>query len=249
MHAPAGFEAVFDAEKQPIRIPLLLSAAILKFGEQAPKLGLIELPFHEKKIPFEFQFGDRKEAGTPTGMSRNKHQIAVLGPFPRPFEIVFQADRLIVFIDSEKSEIEIISREHEVVRIPPEEGNGEFRGKNQPDILKTLVAIKVVFAAVVERNNIAADLRPLGALFFKLRHFRLERVVILLFLESLSYRRNSRGNVRDLRELIDFDFGTPDLLDQGLCIKPRCDIVPRGRGELLDTRVSAMMIGHNQSIR
>ena len=61
------------------------------------------------------------------------------------------------FVGAQKSDIEIETREIEIVRIAAELCNCKLRRKHQAHIGVALVTIQIVNAAVVERNEVAAD--------------------------------------------------------------------------------------------
>ena len=94
---------------------------------------------------------------------------------------------LAVLVGAEKTDIEVKPWIFKIVRIPAEEGNLLLRREDQPHIGVFLVAVKPVFAAMIERNDVGAqpgflltlplDLRDVGLAgiqSFLIAHARLD---------------------------------------------------------------------------
>ena len=64
-------------------------------------------------------------------------------------------NRFVVFIDPEKRDVEIVARVFEIIGIASEKRGRLFRRKDQPDIGVFFVAIEMVGAAIIKRDNVA----------------------------------------------------------------------------------------------
>ena len=89
-------------------------------------------------------------------MPRNKDQVAILHAGRRPGKVMIEVSRLVVFVNSKESDVEVIARIGEVIRVAAEEGDIEFRRKHQPHIRVLFVLVQVVHLTRIEDHHIAA---------------------------------------------------------------------------------------------
>ena len=66
-------------------------------------------------------------------------------------------DRLVVFVNAEEADVEIVTRIGEIVGVAAVEGDLLLGGEDKPDIGVAFEAVKVVLAALVERDDVAAQ--------------------------------------------------------------------------------------------
>src|SRR5687768_14184019 len=90
------------------------------------------------------------------GMAGNKNQLPIFRAGLRPFEIVVHFRGLIVFINANERHVDVEAREVEVVGVAAKKGSLKLRDKYQPDITESLVAVKIVLASLIERDDVAA---------------------------------------------------------------------------------------------
>src|SRR5207248_9861327 len=94
----------------------------------------------------------------------------------RPAEVMVGVEGLAALVGAEEGDVEVVAREVEVVGIAAEEGDGELRREDEAHVLEAPVLVQMVAAAVIERDDVAADLGiPAGALLLDLRHRALLR--------------------------------------------------------------------------
>ena len=74
-----------------------------------------------------------------------------------PLQVVLDLGRLAVLVDAEEADVEVVARILEVVRIAAEEGDLLLRGEDQAHVGVLLEAIEVILAALVERDDVAAQ--------------------------------------------------------------------------------------------
>src|SRR5205814_697916 len=87
----------------------------------------------------------------------------------RPLQVVLNLRRLAVFVDPEEAHIEVEARKLEVVRIAAEERDLLLGREDQADVGVALETIKMIRAALVERDDIAPQARLLARLLFDFR--------------------------------------------------------------------------------
>src|SRR2546430_16400229 len=76
-----------------------------------------------------------------------------------------------ILVSPQERDVEVVTREVEVVGIAAEEGDGELGREDEADVLEAAVPVQIVAAAVIKRDDVAADLRvAAGAFLFDLRH-------------------------------------------------------------------------------
>src|SRR5438309_4489442 len=85
-------------------------------------------------------------------------------------------NRLAIFIHAKECDIQVVTRELEIIRIAAKKGHLKFRRKNQPHIGALFETIKVIESAGVERDYVAAGAGSGGTIFFDAGHRRLTSV-------------------------------------------------------------------------
>jgi hypothetical protein len=66
-------------------------------------------------------------------------------------------DRFSVFVDTENADIQIIARILEIVGITAKKSDLLFGSENEPNIGVPLIAIELITAALIKRDDIAAQ--------------------------------------------------------------------------------------------
>ena len=90
-------------------------------------------------------------------MAGDKDEFALGGAGDGPFEEVGGFCRDAILIDAEKADIETVARELEVVGISAEEGDLLLGGENEANVGVAAVAVEVILAALVERDDPALE--------------------------------------------------------------------------------------------
>src|SRR5436190_24073248 len=98
-------------------MPGLLRPPSLVFGEQAAEFGEVHQDPRVVVIPQEFKLRDRFLPFRASRMTRGEGHHARLRTRGRPPEVMVCLKRLSLIVDSEKTNVEVITREHEVIRI------------------------------------------------------------------------------------------------------------------------------------
>src|SRR5215831_7308463 len=88
------------------------------------------------------------------GAAAYENQFAVVRPIGIEFEKVLNLCRLTIFVHSKKADIEIVPRILEIVGVTAEEGHLLLRREDQPHVVITFVSVKMISAALVQRNDI-----------------------------------------------------------------------------------------------
>src|SRR5215813_13978319 len=96
-----------------------------------------------------------------------------------PLQVMWKCDRLVIFVDAKKGNIQVITRVSEIVRITTEKSGVVFRSKDQSDVGILLILIKVEDSASIQGDHIATQSSLVGTLFLKSGHstaLQLERL-------------------------------------------------------------------------
>src|SRR5207249_3905450 len=101
--------------------------------------------------------GDRVEPIGMARVTRDEYKLVVFGTMLAPLEVVLDLGGLAIFIDAEETDIEVIARIGEVVRVAAIEGDLLFRGENQAHIGVAFEAIEVILTALVKGDDVAAQ--------------------------------------------------------------------------------------------
>ncbi len=92
-------------------------------------------------IAQKIQIRHREPASRTAGMPGDKDEVAVLDPAGRPLEVVVKMCGLVVFIDSEKRDVQVVAGIGEIIGIPAKERDVKFRSKNETHIGVLLVLV------------------------------------------------------------------------------------------------------------
>src|SRR5580704_119923 len=183
-------------------------------------------------------------------MSRNEDEVAIFHAVARPLKIVIEVRRFVIFVDSKKSDVEIVARVGEIIGIASEEGDVEFRREHQTDIGVLLVLVEVINLARIENHYITAQSGRSGAVFFDLRHGG------ALGLAGGGRRHPGLhagidliGHILDANELIELQIWAFGLFRLRLGIEAGLDVVVALGRELLDASRAHMVVGEGQTVR
>src|SRR4029077_16995733 len=89
----------------------------------------------------KIQIGHGEPAPCIPGMPGDKDEVAVLYPAGRPFEIIVKMCGLVVFVDSEKRDVQIVAGIGEIIGIIAKERDVKFWSENQTHIGVLLVLV------------------------------------------------------------------------------------------------------------
>src|SRR6266567_7332908 len=118
-------------------------------------------------------------------MTGDEDQLTRRGSLGAPLQKVVGVQRLtVLFIDTEKRHVQIVTRVSEVIRIAPKKSRLLLRRKDQANVGIGLVLVEPVLAALVERNHIGAEFGLFLALLFNCGNLRIARLQSLLFVRA-----------------------------------------------------------------
>src|SRR4029077_13676716 len=100
------------------------------------------------------QFADRELPIRSAGIPADERQFAISRAFSVPLQIMLDPRRLSVLVGAENTNIEIVARIFKIVGIAAVKRDLLFRCEDQPDIIVTFIAIKVILAALIKRDHI-----------------------------------------------------------------------------------------------
>src|SRR5262249_45936161 len=80
-------------------------------------------------------------------------------------KVLGRVERAAVTVDPQIGEIEIVTREFEIVGIAAKKRNLPFRRKDQPHILVATIFVEVLDAPAIERDDVAAEIGVLAGAF------------------------------------------------------------------------------------
>src|SRR4029077_7190500 len=191
----------------------------------------------------------REPAPRIPGMPGDKDEIAVLYSAGRPFEIVVKMCGLVVFVDSEKRDVQIVAGIGEIIRIPAKKRDVKFWSENQTHIGVLLVLVEVKDLAGVEDDDIAAQARRSAAVLFDPGH---GGALCLSRIGSGHARLDPRvdlvGDVLDAHQLIKLEIWAFDFFGAGLGVKAGLDVVVARGGKLLHTAGADVVVREGQSV-
>ena len=183
----SGFQRITNAKSHAQR----LAGLFRPFGgitaeDVEPPMEALENQ-GKKFVALHFELGQRVQSRGRSGIAGDEHQIACRGALRIPLQIVRALDRLAIFVNAKKGHVEVVARIGEIIRVAAEERGLALRREDQPHIGVFLVAVKPVFAAMIERNDVGAqpgflltlplDLRDVGLAgiqSFLIAHARLD---------------------------------------------------------------------------
>src|SRR6266705_1633787 len=110
-----------------------------------------------EKIALIFEVSHCVETLSAARISGNENQVTFRGARLTPLQETFHVYCLVVLVDSEKADVQVVARILEVVRVAAEERGRFLRCEYQSHVGISLVPVEVILAAVVERNDVAAQ--------------------------------------------------------------------------------------------
>ena len=150
---------VLHAEQLVLAGAAGLGAALLVLRHPAAELGQPLEPQGQELVPERGQLRDRQKPARRSRVAGDEGQLAIACARRAPAEVLRGLQRLSVLVDAEEAHVEVVAGEVEVVRVPPEEGDGLLGREDQPDVLlPAAVRVEVVLAAAVQRDDLAAQL-------------------------------------------------------------------------------------------
>ncbi len=183
-------------------------------------------------------------------MARHEGQVAGPEPGAGPAQPVLRVVRLAVLVDPEQGEVQVVAGVGEVVPVPAEGGDGEFRGHDQAHVAVHPVAVDPGLAPAVERHRLAGE--P-GAGLGRLDQAR------------QGLLPGPAGLLVGKRRLDRLLQGPGDVLHvhEGAHLQPRnrqfpgpvrgeeavLHVVVGGVGDLLDPAVGDVVVGEDQAVR
>ena len=155
-----------------------------------------------------------------------------------------------VFVKPDKGAIQIVAGKIEIVRIAAEEGRLPFHRKHQPHVGIFAVGVKLVLAALIERDHLAAEFFFLAgtALLFHCGNLAIAGAHKIL---AALARRRLRNAVRDIcntRQNFGLHPGAEFFLFALGRLKTGGDVIGGGIGEFLGAVAHAMMVGQHQTV-
>jgi hypothetical protein len=182
-------------------------------------------------------------------MPGHENKFAVCGTLWRKAEVVFNLRRFPVFVGAEETDVEVMPRKLEVVRVAAKECDLLFRRENQPDIGVALERVEMIRPALPQGHHIRPQPGAILGFLFDLG-------------DDLPARGKGGGGVRILRDggidacsdvrdglkHIEFEIETFDLLSQSAGAKAVAQIIFLLRAELLQRIRAHVMIGDQQAV-
>src|ERR1700680_1920069 len=109
-------------------------------------------------------------------MAAHERQLAVNWTARIEFQIIVDLGGLPVFVNAKEADIEIESRVLKVFRIAPVKCDLLLGRKDQPDVIVTFVAIKMIRTTLIKRKDIGAKPGFVFALLFNRRDHKFARI-------------------------------------------------------------------------
>ena len=183
-------------------------------------------------------------------MSGYKHQFALLGAILVEREKILDHGRLAVFVGAQQGDVEVVAREVEIVRVAAEKCRGEFRRPYDTGVLETMIFVKVIAAAVIEVNHVAAG-HVLVVTDTGGGQLGIDRILRQLELFTIEARRglfHFSGDILDLLQAVQFDLGTFRFVFARFGEEAILDVILFGGRQLAQAGLRAMVIGHHQTL-
>ena len=172
------------------------------------------------------------------------------GAVDAPFEMRRRRDRLAVLVKPHEGAIEVVAREVEIVRIAAEERHLLFRREDEPHIGIFAVGVELVLAALIERDDLAAELRFAAGAAFLLdrRDLGVARLDEILSGLALARIGDARGHIGDAVEHFGLHAGAELLVLACRGGEAVLHIVDLVGGKVLRAAANAMMVGQHHAI-
>ena len=148
---------ILHAEELVLRATRVLFAARTPGFEQHFRALQRVQPEGQPLIAQILQLRDREQAARATGMPGHEHQLAVLRTGGGELQVVLNLRRLAVLVGAEETDIEVVARELEVVRVAAVERDLRFRREGEAHVRVFLETIEMIRTALPERDDVRAQ--------------------------------------------------------------------------------------------
>ena len=153
-------------------------------------------------------------------------------------------------VNAHERHIEVVAREHEVVRVAAEECDLVFGRKHEADVLQAAVLVQVIAATAVQADDLAAEFIRRGALLFDAGDGGPLSLGKLVGGDALRCRLHPLGDVSDFGELVELHPGAARLVrlllgEEAVSV----EIFFREAREVLDALASAVVVRHHEAVR
>ena len=240
-------QRILDEHELRTSQPGLGGNAVLEFGQQAARLAVEEQVRRQPDVSLELKLGDCVEPRGRTGMAGDEDEVTRGRARRRPRKPVAGDKRAAAVVYADEGQVQVESREHEVVWIATEERCVELGSEHEPDVLEPAIAVEVVLATVIQRDHFASHAIVLRAFTLDDGEHRLTRGAEPVALRPLGSRRHSVGHIGDCGELVQLHAGTASLVRRGLCIESGFEQLRLLGRKCLDTRDGAVVVRHDEA--
>jgi hypothetical protein len=242
-------QPVFEAPQQVHGMPLLFSAAVLVFGQQAAHLRSEVHLQGQTMVPLVDQLRHRHAARGTSRVARDEDRFALAQRALRPREVVVhRLGQAIAAVDPDEGHVQVVARKGEVVGVAAEEGHALFRGEGQADVLEAPILVQVIAPAEEEADDLATE-------FVGRRAMLLDGGEGCLLGLGEGCRGHvaggvlhAGGDVGDLHQLVDFHRGATRFLGRRAGLEPIAVVVllalARDRAHAIP---HAVVVGHHQA--
>ena len=247
--APVALVAVLDVGEQRRGHARLFGAARRKHDH--PPAQLRAGHQHIGIIGVEQEVGGAGRPQPPglAGIARDEQQFAVGERARAPDETVRRLGRLAVLVEPDQRDVEGIAREGEIVGVAAERAGRLLRPEHQADVVIGAVFVQRIFAAGIERDDLAIAVRvALAAVALDPRDLGVARL-LERFARQPRRRLDQRGrHIADRHDDLGFEAGAlPFVGLRGGQHRRHVEILP-GRRQVLDAVEHAMMVGRHQAM-
>ena len=247
--APVALVAILDVGEQRRGHARLIGAARRKHDQPSAQFR----PGHQRigKIGVEQEIGGAGRPQPPglAGIAWYEQQFAVGERARTPDETIRRLGRLAVLIEPDQRDIETVAREGKIVGVAAERAGRVFRAQHKADIVIGAVFVQRIFAARIERDDLAIAVRvALAAVAFDPCDFGVARLLERFAGQSRRRLDQFRRHVADRHDDLGFKAGALPLV--GLRRRQHrrhVEILP-GRRQVLDAVEHAMMVGRHQAM-
>jgi hypothetical protein len=207
----------------------------------------IEL-LRRRNIADVFEVRDGVEPAGASGMARDEREFAVARAGSAPLEEVLELHRLIVLIDAKEADIEVVAGELEIVGIAAEEGDVFFGGEDEADVGVFFILVEMIFAALKERDDVAAKLGLFELVFFdRIDDGAAGFLSIGSGLAGLDRGIHLGGDVFNVHEDIELEIDALDFFSGRFGVKAELEQIAVGGAEFLEGVGGDVVIGHYQA--
>src|SRR5262249_48054171 len=137
------FQTVLDAKQRSLGNAGLLGTLARELGEDASPFGSVDQGARKRYVTLKFELRHGIKSIRRSGMAGREGQVSGfhvgLGVTKK---ILGRVERAAVTVDPQIGEIEIVTRELEIVGIAAKKRNRPFRRKDQPHILVTTILVE-----------------------------------------------------------------------------------------------------------